>query len=189
MERSQIAALAKGLVPFVREVVTEAVAPLAARIAALEARSVEKGDAGPQGPQGQVGDRGEKGDQGRDGRDAADLMLIYSHITEQVNEIVVRAIKMMSLTSPDSGRTLCVGLGDKMHEIKTGIPLYIGAWKEGIAYNCGDGVSLDGSFWIAQAQTTTKPPSDDWRLAVRSGKNGKDYRPEDKLPDKPIRLK
>jgi integrin beta 3 len=190
MDRNDIAALAKGMVPFVREVVTEAVAPLVARLAELEARPTEKGDPGPAGDRGPPGDKGEKGDIGRDGRDAADLMLIYSHINEQVNETVVRAIKMMSFTSPDSGRTLCVGLGDKMHEIKTGIPLYAGMWKEGVAYNSGDGVSLDGSFWIAQAQTTTKPPSDDWRLAVRSGKNGKDYRPDDKPPpDKPIRFK
>jgi hypothetical protein len=59
MERADIAALAEGMVPFVRESVTEATAPLAARIAELEARPIEKGDAGPQGPPGPKGDTGE----------------------------------------------------------------------------------------------------------------------------------
>jgi integrin beta 3 len=189
MERSQIAALAKGLVPFVREVVAEAVVPLAARIAELEARPVEKGDAGPPGPQGQIGDRGEKGDQGRDGRDAADLMLIYSHITEQVTEVVAGALKTFSINSPDSGRTLQAGFGSNVHQIKTGIPLDAGVWTER-TYAAGDSVSHGGSSWIAQKETSAKPgKSDDWRLAVKRGADGRDYRPDDKRATEPVRFK
>jgi hypothetical protein len=40
MHDSEIDALAKGMVPFVREVVTDAMTPLAARLAELEARPV-----------------------------------------------------------------------------------------------------------------------------------------------------
>ena len=50
-----------------------------------------------------------------------------------------------------------------------------GVWKEGAAYSRGDGVTLGGSFFIAQADTTAKPgKSDDWRLAVKRGTDGRD---------------
>jgi integrin beta 3 len=161
----------------------------AARLAVLEARPLEKGDVGPAGDRGPPGDKGEKGDIGRDGRDAADLMLIYSHINEQVNETVVRAVKMMSFTSPDSGRTLCVGLGSNVHEIKTGLPLDAGVWTER-TYAAGDSVSHGGSLFIAQVETSAKPgKSDDWRLAVKRGADGRDYRPDDKRATEPVRFK
>jgi hypothetical protein len=70
MDRNDIAALAKGMVPFVREVVTEATAPLAARLAELEARPVEKGapgDRGADGAQGPPGREGTPGPQGEPG--------------------------------------------------------------------------------------------------------------------------
>lgn len=64
MERADIAALAEGMVPFVRECVGEATAPLLARIAEVEARPVEKGTAGEQGPQGEAGPAGPPGPMG-----------------------------------------------------------------------------------------------------------------------------
>lgn len=247
MDRTAIAALAKGLVPFVREIVE----PLEKRIVELEARPLQKGDPGESGPAGEIGplgplgpagpkgdsgdpgekgevgergpqgekgdsgppgqegspgpigetgplglagaqgiagDRGEKGEAGRDGRDAADLALLRSYITEQATALVAEIFKTASITSPDSGRTLQVVLGETIHEIKTAIPLYYaGGWKQGTSYSCGDGISFDGSVWIAQTATTAKPPSEDWRLAVRAGR---DYRPDnDKTPTKPVRFK
>jgi len=189
MDRSTIAALAKGLMPVVREVVTEATAPLIARIAELEARPTEKGDAGPPGPQGESGDRGEKGDTGRDGRDAADLVLIYSHINEQVTEVVGNALKTFSVKSPDGGRTLHAGFNGAVQEIKTGIPLDVGVWTER-TYAAGDSVSHGGSLFIAQKETSEKPEkSDDWRLAVKRGRDGRDLRPDDKRAAEPGRSK
>ena len=64
MQRHEIAALAEGMVPFVRECVTEAVALLTARIAELEARPLEKGADGRQGEDGLPGPPGPKGDSG-----------------------------------------------------------------------------------------------------------------------------
>ena len=55
MDDNDITELAKGMVPFVREVVE----PIEKRIAALEARPIEKGDPGEQGPSGPKGDSGE----------------------------------------------------------------------------------------------------------------------------------
>ena len=192
MHDSEIDALAKGMVPFVREVVTEATAPLIARIAELEARPTEKGDVGEPGhigEQGRPGDKGEKGDTGRDGRDASDLVLLFSRIDERVAAGIADVFKAASITSPDSGRTLVAEFGDKAHEIKTGIPLDRGVWKDGGTYVAGDSVSHGNSLFIAQTQTTTKPPSDDWRLSVRAGRDGKDYRPDDKRAPEVVRFK
>ena len=64
MDRNAIAALAKGLVPFVREVVADAVTPLAARIGELEARPIEKGEPGERGADGPPGPPGPQGERG-----------------------------------------------------------------------------------------------------------------------------
>lgn len=225
MHDSEIDALAKGMVPFVREVVTEATAPLLARLAELEARPIIKGDPGepgapgepgvegPQGPQGLPGpegpvgpkgdvgdpghigeqgwpgDKGEKGDTGRDGRDASDLVLLYSRIDEQVVAAVSGVLKGLTITSPDSGRTLLAAVGDKVHEIKTGIPLDVGVWNER-TYAVGDSVSHGGSLFIAQVETSAQPgKSDDWRLAVKRGQNGRDLRPDEKRAPEVVRFK
>ena len=70
-----------------------------------------------------------------------------------------------------------------MHEIKTAIPLDAGVWTER-AYAAGDSVSHGGSLFIAQVDTSAKPgKSDDWRLAVKRGADGRDWRPDDKRPE------
>jgi integrin beta 3 len=249
MDRSEIAALAKGMVPVVRELINDAVAPFAARLATLESRPVEKGEPGPQGqdgPQGQQGlpgppgglgpegppgppgspgaagdpgpqglpglagergqqgpdgecgppgaqghggDKGEKGDPGRDGRDAADLALLRGYIVEQVAAEIAGVFEKASITSADFGRTLNAALGGKDHEVKTGIPLDAGVWTER-AYVAGDTVSHGGSMFIAQVATTAKPgKSDEWRLAVKRGADGRDWRPEEKRVAEPVRFK
>ena len=144
------------------------------------------GERGPAGAQGQPGDRGEPG---RDGRDAADLTLLRSYIVEQVAAEIAEIFKAASFTSADGGRTLNAALGGTSHEIKTRIPLDAGVWTER-EYAAGDGVTHGGSFFIAQADTTEKPgKSDLWRLAVKRGADGRDYRPEDKRAPEPVRFK
>jgi hypothetical protein len=224
MDRSEVAALAKGMAPVVLELINNAVAPFAARLAELEARPSAPegppgppgspgvageqgpqglpgpmgergqqgpaGERGPPGTQGQLGDRGEKGEPGRDGRDAADLTLLRSYIVEQVAAEVSDIFAKGSMTSPDFGRTWNAAFGGKDHEIKTGIPLDAGVWTEERGYVAGDTVSHGGSLFIAQIATTAKPgKSDDWRLAVKRGADGRDYRPEDKRAPEPVRFK
>jgi hypothetical protein len=77
MNREQIAALARGLVPFVREVITEAVTSLNARIAELEARPIEKGEVGERGAEGLQGPPGPKGDSG-------ELAMVPPDLAEQI---------------------------------------------------------------------------------------------------------
>ena len=144
------------------------------------------GPRGERGEQGKQGPPGERGVKGETGRNASDLTFLQDCIAEQVG----RAIKTATVTTADGGRTLRWAIGETVHEIKTAIVLDAGVWKEGAAYVAGDGVTLGGSFFIAQADTTTKPgASDDWRLAVKRGADGRDYRPEQERAAKPVRFK
>jgi hypothetical protein len=56
-------------------------------------------------------------------------------------------------------------------------PVFIdrGLFKEGEKYRQGNGVTFGGSFWIAQKDDPGKPgESNDWRLAVKRGRDGRD---------------
>ena len=140
-----------------------------------------RGERGEQGKQGPPGDRGVKGETGRN---ASDLTFLQDYVTEQVG----RAIKTASVTTADGGRTLRWAIGETVHEIKTAVVLDAGVWKEGTAYVAGDGVTMGGSFFIAQADTSAKPgKSDEWRLAVKRGSDGRDAKVE-RAPE-PVRFK
>jgi integrin beta 3 len=146
----------------------------------------EPGKPGAIGPAGVDGKNGERGQKGEAGRNAADLTFLQDYAVEQVG----RAFKTATVTTPDGGRTLRWAMGDTVHEIKTAIVLDAGVWKEGAAYAAGDGVTLGGSFFIAQADTTAKPgKSDEWRLAVKRGSDGRDWRPDEKRALEPVRFK
>ena len=114
---------------------------------------------------------GPAGAKGEPGQNAADLKLLREYIEQQVGI----TLKAASLTSTDSGRTLRWSVdGATLQEIKTAVVIDAGVWKDGSNYNRGDGVTLGGSFFIAQADTTAKPgASDDWRLAVKRGADGR----------------
>lgn len=61
-----------------------------------------------------------------------------------------------------------------------------GVWTEGANYLKGDGVTWGGSFWTAQDDTSEKPDgSKYWRLAVKKGRDGKDFAgPQAKVAEK-----
>lgn len=150
----------------------------------------ERGEAGkpgligPSGVDGKAGERGAKGDPGRN---ASDLILLQ----EMIEQRIERAIGATTVSSKDGGRTLCFALGGAVvREVKTALVLDVGVWKEGASYVAGDGVTSAGSFWIAQADTSARPgKSDEWRLAVKRGNDGRDYRAEDKRAPEPVRFK
>lgn len=125
-------------------------AALAASLRALEEVRALSRQPGPQGERGAAGERG---------NDAFQL-------------------SELDMSSPDGGRTIVFTFkrGDlvETREIKTAIVMDCGVWRDG-SYVKGDGVSWDGSFWIAQRDTSTKPgtPGSDWRMAVKRGQNGK----------------
>lgn len=61
-------------------------------------------------------------------------------------------------------------------EFRFNHPLDRGVFREGEAYEKGDGVTFGGSWWIAQVDAPeTKPgTSAEWRLAVKKGRDGRD---------------
>jgi integrin beta 3 len=147
----------------------------------------DRGEIGKQGAPGIDGKDGERGVKGEPGRNAADLTLLQEHIDQRVE----RAIAAITLITPDSGRTLrfCLG-GELVREIKTALVLDAGVWKEGTTYAAGDGVTLGGSFFIAQTDTAAKPgQSNEWRLAVKRGADGRDHRGDEERVLKPVRFK
>lgn len=70
--------------------------------------------------------------------------------------------------------------GEQAKEATFTIPCVLdrGVFKEGTEYQRGDGATWAGSYWIAQATTREKPGTGgDWRLAVKRGRDGKDFAP------------
>lgn len=141
----------------------------------------EPGAPGPAGKDGIDGLVGKDGAPGRDGRDASDLTVLRGMVPEVVLPAVSAALSSMKIGTGDGGRTLQLSfsIGEEVvvHDVKTAMILDQGVWKEG-QFEQGDGVSWDGSFWIAQRGTSTKPgtPGSDWRMAIKRGQNGKDGR-------------
>jgi integrin beta 3 len=149
----------------------------------------ERGEPGKQGQQGTPGvdgKNGERGPKGESGRNASDLGYLQDYVLDQIE----KTLKTGKMSTEDGGRTLRWILGDIVHEIKTAIVLDAGVWKDGRTYVAGDGVTLGGSFFIAQVMTGAKPgQSDDWRLAVKRGADGRDYHGEEARQLKPVRFK
>jgi hypothetical protein len=77
----------------------------------------------------------------------------------------------------DGERTVTFRLsrGDMVKDFPLVIPAIIdrGVWKAG-RYAKGDGVTWDGSFYIAQTDTEGQPSaSKEWRQAVKAGRPGR----------------
>lgn len=74
--------------------------------------------------------------------------------------------------------TITLVRGEKRKDFAFKIPALIerGVYKDGTAYERGDGVTAGGNYWIALKDTTLRPGDNntDWRLAVRKGRDGKD---------------
>lgn len=129
----------------------------------------EVGPAGETGPAGPAGPQGEKGMQGRDG------------------------ISPDGFSVDREGHVLWFRLraGETVFDASVNAPTFIdrGVWKAGESYEPGDAVSWGGSLFLCQSPTSAKPETnDDWRLAVkrgRDGKDGKDGRPGERGPQGP----
>jgi len=81
--------------------------------------------------------------------------------------------------------------GEKMKEFAFTLPVMLdrGVYHDGRKYQPGDGVTWGGSYWICQKDTGAKPDqSDDWRLAVKKGQNGKDYVLKEKAAPQPVKV-
>src|SRR5262245_18461068 len=149
-------------------------------LAEVRALARMPGPRGERGPPGEIGIKGERGPKGDPGRNAGDLAFLQEYVVEQLD----RTLKTGKLTTPDGGRTLHWAIGEAVHEIKTATVLDAGVWKDGTTYAAGDGVSLCGSFFVAQKVTSAKPgKSDEWRLAMKRGSDGRDAQHQEKHAD------
>jgi len=147
--------LADGLI----EVVRGAVGALASRLDAVELRLAQV-PAGRDGRDGAPGAKGEAGSDGRDGVDGLgfeDFDMAY-----------------------DGERTYTFQwrCGERVKTFKARGPFVIdrGVYRPGTPYERGDAVTHGGSLWIAQKDDPTGKPgeSEDWRLAVKKGRDGRD---------------
>lgn len=122
--------------------------------------------AGRDGRDGLNGVQGEKGVDGKDGRDGADGLGFDDLSVEHDGE---------------RGFTVKFQQGDRVKSFSFTLPIVLdrGVYKEGQDYQRGDGATFAGSFWIAQAETKSKPDAGDgtWRLAVKRGRDGRDGAP------------
>lgn len=115
------------------------------------------GEPGEQGPAGERGEPGIAGESGRDGLSGEDVDV------ERVDE---RTIKLVF-----------AGRDDTAYAFELSFPVVInrGVYEQGRAYDDGDAVTHEGSFWIAQRTTDSVPAEGSaWRLAVARGADGRD---------------
>lgn len=133
-----------------------------------------KGDPGRDGQPGVPGGYGKKGEDGKDGidgrngKDGANGLNGKDGLGFDDMTLVFDATK---------GYVLRFERGTLVKEWPVPIPFDAGVWKAG-AYPAGAGVTRRGSFFIAQKATSAPPDeptpeSRDWRLAVKSGRDGK----------------
>jgi hypothetical protein len=112
--------------------------------------------------EGPAGPRGETGPAGADGRIEAPELRCEPTADPRRFNVILRV----------------AGGVEARAELVLPVPIYQGVWQAGVDYQRGDGVTMDGSFWIALADTAARPgsPSGDkaWRLAVKRGRDARE---------------
>lgn len=169
---------------------------------------------GRDGIDGKDGRDGVDGINGKDGCDALDAMIdrdgnliiaFNNGYLKNVGHVVGRDGAMgqpglgfedMTEEVADDGRTIIRRYSrpgtDEVKEFrhKMYVILDQGLWESGKQYQRGDGVTWSRHFWIAKEDTMEEPKGgSSWRLAVKSGRDGKDYRPPEPNDPKPIKLR
>ncbi|MEH2508689.1 hypothetical protein V1291_000043 [Nitrobacteraceae bacterium AZCC 1564] len=134
------------------------------------------------------------------GKDA-DMSEIDRIISEKVAAIPVPrdgadglGFEDMTEELADDGRTIVrrYVCGDQVKEFRHTFAVVLdrGIYGESKDYSPGDGVTFGGSFWIKRGSEQGKPGEGDaWRLAVKRGRDGKDFAPEAKSQTTPIKLR
>lgn len=172
MTVKDLAVIAKGLAPAIREYVAAQVAGLELKEKALDGAPGPRGPEGPEGRPGRdgrdglpgvPGDRGTDGQHGKDGADGLgfdDLSVLHDG---------------------ERGVTFRFQKGDHVKDFTVTFPVPIqrGVFTEGKTYSRGDIVTWGGSSWHANEPTTVKPGegSKSWSLCVKRGRDGKDGTP------------
>lgn len=166
-----------------------------------------QGERGERGEKGEPGQNGEKGERGREGTGIAgaaitrdgELMLTLSDGTVltpgRVDGRDGLSIEDLSIEyDGERTMTLVFARGEKRKEIPIVFPwmIYRGVHEAGRSYTRGDTVTSQGSIFHCNVPATVARPGDgsaDWTLSVKHGRDGRDYRPEDKRAPEPVRFK
>ncbi len=116
---------------------------------------------GMPGANGQAGRDGIDGQKGVDGRDGFSLEDLDIALSEDGRTVSIKFVR---------------GELVKEKSFKLATVLDRGVYRPENVYEKGDGCTWGGSYWIAQKETATGKPgeSDDWRLAVKKGRDGRD---------------
>lgn len=90
----------------------------------------------------------------------------------------------------ERGYVLALAAGDRKAEFVLPYMVHRGFWREGMGTKEGQSVTHDGALWIAKRANASKPcleNADDWYLAARKGRDGKDGKSV-KVPLGPVQL-
>lgn len=183
----------------------------------LTANPPPAGKDGADGADGKDGEKGADGADGRDGADGVGLagamidrdgalnVTLTNGEVRSLGPVVgrdgingERGEAGFSLTDFDTDwrpedKTLVLrwdtGENSYSHELFVPYVRDVGVWSEGRSYFKGDGVTWAGSFWIAQDDTSDKPDiGKGWRLAVKRGRDGKDFAGPDTQPKETVKI-
>jgi integrin beta 3 len=120
------------------------------------------GQPGVPGAPGRDGSKGLDGLDGKDGKDGKDGLdgLGFDDMDLAFEE--------------QRGYVLTLSRGEQSKSFQLSVPWDAGIWEAGKVYPKGAGLRRDGSWWIAQTQTSAQPGHDKtWRLAVKKGTDGR----------------
>lgn len=143
--------------------VQKSIAPILARLAAVEAREPLPGPPGLPGKDGPPGANGADGTPGQDGAPGKDG-IGFDDLTVDFDGERTIALKFAK-----DGIT-------RTYPITLPFLRYQGVWQHDFAYVVGDIVTSGGAAWHCQKATTLRPGEavDAWRLMVRKGRDGRD---------------
>lgn len=162
-----------------------------------------RGEKGESGPAGIAGDRGQEGPEGKPGRDGRDGLpgvqgekgidgLNGKDGRDGIDGKDGLGVSDLDVAY-DGERTFTFrwSNGERKEERAFVVPMVIdrGVFKAETQYRKGDAVTFGGSIFIAQRDTDARPEtSDDWRLGVKRGRDGKDGRLVPEKPREPVRM-
>lgn len=112
------------------------------------------------------------GNDGKDGRDGLSFDTAAGHY------------------DAERGFVLTLAAGDRKAEFVLPYMVHRGFWREGMGAKEGQSVTHDGALWIAKRANASKPcmeNAEDWYLAARKGRDGKDGKSV-KVPQGPVSL-
>lgn len=90
----------------------------------------------------------------------------------------------------ERGFVITLGSGERRTELVLPYMVHRGFHRDGLGMKAGQSVTHDGALWIAKRATASRPcleNTDDWILAARKGRDGKDGRSV-RLPAGPVSL-